>query len=183
MRNIAGELSLRAPNWTRRLRLRAGWGYCADRVVVARVSESDSVEGWQFCRVIWRPRHQRCLLAHNGANRRYTGFHGEHSPQRQPGSATGTRPPRRRLGRGRRGKLSGQRSAGTHAAPQARFAQARFQAAGPGDWARPSMSRPFFFNLMQVRMPVGAITSIADRVTGVLLALGVSLSIYLLGCR
>ena len=33
-------------------------------------------------------------------------------------------------------------------------------------------ARPVFFNLTQIQMPVGAITSIADRVTGVVLALG-----------
>jgi succinate dehydrogenase / fumarate reductase cytochrome b subunit len=43
------------------------------------------------------------------------------------------------------------------------------------------MSRPVFFNLTQIRMPVGAVTSIVHRATGVLLALGVPFSIYLLG--
>ena len=40
--------------------------------------------------------------------------------------------------------------------------------------------RPVFFNLMQIQMPVGALTSIAHRVTGVLLAISVPFSIYLL---
>ena len=40
--------------------------------------------------------------------------------------------------------------------------------------------RPTFFNLAQIRMPVGALTSIAHRVTGVLLALGIPFSVYLL---
>lgn len=40
--------------------------------------------------------------------------------------------------------------------------------------------RPVFFNLMQIQMPVGALTSITHRVTGILLALGVPFSIYLL---
>ena len=39
---------------------------------------------------------------------------------------------------------------------------------------------PVFFNLMQIQMPVGALTSIAHRVTGILLALSVPFSIYLL---
>ena len=33
-------------------------------------------------------------------------------------------------------------------------------------------ARPVSFNLMQIQMPVGAITLIAHRVTGVVLALG-----------
>lgn len=41
--------------------------------------------------------------------------------------------------------------------------------------------RPVFFNLMQIQMPVGAITSITHRITGILLALGIPLDIYLLG--
>jgi succinate dehydrogenase / fumarate reductase cytochrome b subunit len=40
--------------------------------------------------------------------------------------------------------------------------------------------RPVFFNLLQIQLPVGALTSIAHRVTGVLLALGIPFSIYLL---
>jgi succinate dehydrogenase / fumarate reductase, cytochrome b subunit len=40
--------------------------------------------------------------------------------------------------------------------------------------------KPVFFNLMQIQMPVGALTSIAHRVTGILLALSVPFSIYLL---
>jgi succinate dehydrogenase / fumarate reductase cytochrome b subunit len=41
-------------------------------------------------------------------------------------------------------------------------------------------NRPVFFNLMQIQMPVGALTSISHRVTGVFLAAGVPFSIYLL---
>jgi succinate dehydrogenase / fumarate reductase cytochrome b subunit len=41
--------------------------------------------------------------------------------------------------------------------------------------------RPVFFNLMQIQMPVGAITSITHRITGIILALGIPLDIYLLG--
>jgi succinate dehydrogenase / fumarate reductase cytochrome b subunit len=37
-----------------------------------------------------------------------------------------------------------------------------------------------FFDLLRIQMPVGALTSITHRVTGVLLALGVPLAIYVL---
>lgn len=37
-----------------------------------------------------------------------------------------------------------------------------------------------FFNPLQIQMPVGALTSITHRVTGILLALGIPFSIYLL---
>lgn len=40
--------------------------------------------------------------------------------------------------------------------------------------------RPVFFNLLQIQMPVGALTSILHRVTGVMLAIGVPFCIYLL---
>lgn len=40
--------------------------------------------------------------------------------------------------------------------------------------------RPAFFNLLQIGMPVGAVTSILHRVTGVVLALGVPFAVYLL---
>jgi succinate dehydrogenase / fumarate reductase cytochrome b subunit len=40
--------------------------------------------------------------------------------------------------------------------------------------------RPVFFDLLQIQMPVGALTSITHRVTGVLLAIGVPFGIYLL---
>jgi succinate dehydrogenase / fumarate reductase cytochrome b subunit len=40
--------------------------------------------------------------------------------------------------------------------------------------------RPVFFNLMQIQMPLGALTSITHRVTGIFLALSVPFSIYLL---
>jgi len=42
------------------------------------------------------------------------------------------------------------------------------------------MRRPVFFNMVQIQMPVGALTSITHRVTGLLLALGIPFSIYLL---
>lgn len=41
-------------------------------------------------------------------------------------------------------------------------------------------SRPVFLNLMQIQMPVGALTSIGHRLTGVLLAAGLPFSLYLL---
>lgn len=41
--------------------------------------------------------------------------------------------------------------------------------------------RPVFFNLMRIQMPVGAITSILHRISGVILSLNIPLSIYLLG--
>jgi succinate dehydrogenase / fumarate reductase cytochrome b subunit len=48
------------------------------------------------------------------------------------------------------------------------------------DIAGSERRRPVFFNLMQIRMPVGAVTSITHRVTGIFLALGVPFCIYLL---
>ena len=41
-------------------------------------------------------------------------------------------------------------------------------------------ARLVFFNLTQIQMPVGAITSIAHRVTGVVLALGLPFFLYVL---
>ena len=40
--------------------------------------------------------------------------------------------------------------------------------------------RPVFFDLLHIQMPVGALTSITHRVTGVFLAIGVPFTIYLL---
>lgn len=40
-------------------------------------------------------------------------------------------------------------------------------------------SRPIFLNLTQIQMPVGALTSIGHRVTGVLLAAGVPVGVFL----
>jgi succinate dehydrogenase / fumarate reductase cytochrome b subunit len=40
--------------------------------------------------------------------------------------------------------------------------------------------RPVFFNLTQIQMPVGSLTSIIHRLTGILLALGMPFTIYLL---
>ncbi|GAB3404194.1 succinate dehydrogenase, cytochrome b556 subunit [Massilia agilis] len=40
--------------------------------------------------------------------------------------------------------------------------------------------RPRFFNLMQIQMPVGALTSIGHRVSGIILALCVPFYIYVL---
>ena len=41
-------------------------------------------------------------------------------------------------------------------------------------------TRPVFLNLTQIRMPVGALTSIGHRVTGVLLAASVPVGVFLL---
>lgn len=40
--------------------------------------------------------------------------------------------------------------------------------------------RPVFFNLLQIQLPVGALTSIAHRITGVVLALGIPFGVYVL---
>ena len=42
------------------------------------------------------------------------------------------------------------------------------------------MRRPVFFNLTQIQMPVGALTSITHRITGLVLAFGVPFNIYIL---
>jgi succinate dehydrogenase / fumarate reductase cytochrome b subunit len=42
------------------------------------------------------------------------------------------------------------------------------------------MPRPVFFNLVQIQMPVGALTSITHRATGILLAVGIPYGVYLL---
>ena len=41
-------------------------------------------------------------------------------------------------------------------------------------------SRPVFFNLTRIQMPVGALTSIMHRVTGIVLALGIPFGFYAL---
>ena len=41
-------------------------------------------------------------------------------------------------------------------------------------------TRPVFLNLTQIRMPVGALTSIGHRITGMLLAAGVPVGVFLL---
>ena len=41
-------------------------------------------------------------------------------------------------------------------------------------------NRPIFLNLLRIQLPVGALTSFGHRITGVLLALGVPVAIYLL---
>jgi succinate dehydrogenase / fumarate reductase, cytochrome b subunit len=40
--------------------------------------------------------------------------------------------------------------------------------------------RPVFFNVAEIQLPVGALTSITHRISGVLLALGIPFCIYLL---
>ena len=42
-------------------------------------------------------------------------------------------------------------------------------------------SRPVFLNLMRIQMPVGALTSIGHRISGVVLAASVPVAVYLLG--
>ena len=44
----------------------------------------------------------------------------------------------------------------------------------------PRGRRPVFFDLTKIQMPVGALTSITHRVTGMLLVLGIPFCIYLL---
>lgn len=39
---------------------------------------------------------------------------------------------------------------------------------------------PVFFNLLQIQMPVGAVTSIAHRITGMALVFGIPFGIYVL---
>ena len=41
-------------------------------------------------------------------------------------------------------------------------------------------TRPFFLNPMQIQMPVGALSSIVHRATGILLAASVPFAVYLL---
>lgn len=45
---------------------------------------------------------------------------------------------------------------------------------------KPDKRRPVFFNLLSIQMPVGALTSITHRFTGILLAAGTPIGIYLL---
>ena len=44
----------------------------------------------------------------------------------------------------------------------------------------PRSSRPVFLNLTQIQMPVGALTSIGHRMTGILLAASIPIGVYLL---
>ena len=48
------------------------------------------------------------------------------------------------------------------------------------DMAASKKRRPAFFNLMQIQMPVGALTSIGHRLMGIVLAVAAPLVIYLL---
>ncbi|WP_348539340.1 succinate dehydrogenase, cytochrome b556 subunit [Rugosibacter aromaticivorans] len=49
-----------------------------------------------------------------------------------------------------------------------------------GAMAESKKRRPVFFNLLQIQMPVGALTSITHRVTGIFLALSIPFSVYVL---
>lgn len=51
---------------------------------------------------------------------------------------------------------------------------------GIRDKAGSKRRRPVFFNLMRIQMPVGALTSITHRVTGVFMGISVPFGIYLL---
>lgn len=42
------------------------------------------------------------------------------------------------------------------------------------------MRKAVFFNLTQIQMPIGAVTSITHRITGILLAIGIPFGVYLL---
>ena len=46
---------------------------------------------------------------------------------------------------------------------------------------RPHSRRPVFLNLTKIQMPVGALTSILHRISGVVLAASVPAAVYLLG--
>lgn len=46
---------------------------------------------------------------------------------------------------------------------------------------RPHSRRPVFLNLTKIQMPVGALTSILHRITGVILAVSVPAAVYLFG--
>jgi succinate dehydrogenase / fumarate reductase cytochrome b subunit len=46
--------------------------------------------------------------------------------------------------------------------------------------AMSTQRRPVFFDLIQIQMPVGALTSIVHRITGILLAIGTPLAVYIL---
>ena len=46
--------------------------------------------------------------------------------------------------------------------------------------AKSKKPRPVFFNLLQIQMPVGAVTPIAHRITGMLLVFGIPFGIYVL---
>jgi succinate dehydrogenase / fumarate reductase cytochrome b subunit len=46
--------------------------------------------------------------------------------------------------------------------------------------AQSRQQRPTFFNLLQIQMPLGALTSIAHRITGMLLAFSIPFGIYVL---
>jgi succinate dehydrogenase / fumarate reductase cytochrome b subunit len=42
------------------------------------------------------------------------------------------------------------------------------------------MHRPVFFNVFQIQLPVGAITSLTHRISGIVLAAGIPFSVYVL---
>lgn len=52
---------------------------------------------------------------------------------------------------------------------------------GVGAGATVRLRRPVFLDLMRIQMPVGALTSIGHRISGVVLATSVPATVYLLG--
>ena len=50
---------------------------------------------------------------------------------------------------------------------------------GAGAGAMDRSRRPVFLNLMQIQMPVGALTSIGHRISGVVLATSIPVAVYL----
>ena len=50
---------------------------------------------------------------------------------------------------------------------------------GAGAGAMDRSHRPVFLNLMQIQMPVGALTSIGHRISGVVLATSIPVAVYL----
>jgi succinate dehydrogenase / fumarate reductase, cytochrome b subunit len=59
-------------------------------------------------------------------------------------------------------------------------ALSKFRMSRQGVFAMARPTRPIFLNPMQIQMPVGAVSSIVHRVTGVLLAASVPCEVYLL---
>ncbi|MEO8924338.1 MAG: succinate dehydrogenase, cytochrome b556 subunit [Caldimonas sp.] len=57
----------------------------------------------------------------------------------------------------------------------------RHPEAGHGADAGVRLHRPVFLDLMRIQMPVGAVTSIGHRISGVVLAASVPVAAYLLG--
>ena len=65
-------------------------------------------------------------------------------------------------------------TAGNHSGPE-------HSGTGVGAGAPVRSRRPVFLDLMRIQMPVGALTSIGHRISGVVLAASVPIDVYLLG--